>query len=291
VYVYDTLDFQVRFLDAESLDTVALVPCATPKESAAWVRGKRLFTSALQPMVGRRWISCSSCHPDGQADGRTWHNPEGLRNTTALAAMKDTHPLHWSADRDESQDFEHTIRGPLMQGRGLIRGQLPLELGEPSRGLSADLDALAEYTDSFKPTLSPHAAGPGKLTAAAERGKSLFFREDVGCARCHSGPSYTDSTLAAKPFLRHDVGTGRDDASEKLGTTYDTPTLLGIYRTAPYLHDGTARTLREVLVERNQGDRHGKTSQLSAAEVDDLVDFLKSLPFLAPAAARPRAKL
>jgi len=278
VYVYDTLDFQIRFIDAESLKTVALVPCATRKKSEAWVRGKLLFNTALQPMVGRRWISCSSCHPDGQADGRTWHNPEGLRNTTALAAMHDTHPLHWSADRDETHDFEYTIRGPLMQGRGLYPGKPPAELEEPMAGKSADLDALAEYCVSFVPSRSPHAAGSGKLTPAAERGRGLFFREDVGCAKCHSGPSYTDSA-PVKPYRVHDVGTGREDESEKLGTAYDTPTLLGIYRTAPYLHDGTAKTLREVLVERNREDRHGKTSHLAPAEIDDLVAFLESLPY------------
>lgn len=279
VYVYDTLDFQVRCLDADRLETTATIPCTTPAKSAAWVRGKLLFNSALEPMVGRRWISCSSCHPDGQADARTWQNPEGLRNTTGLAAMKRTHPLHWSADRDEVHDFEHTIRGLLMQGRGLIAAAVEPDLGPPNAGRSADLDALAEYSNSFEPTLSPHAAGPGKLTAAAERGKRVFFRDDTGCARCHSGPCYTDSALAAKPFKLHDVGTGEDDPSEKMGPRYDTPTLLGVYRTAPYLHHGKARTLREVLVEENRKDRHGRTSHLQPPEIDELVEFLKSLPY------------
>ena len=279
VYVYDTLDFQIRVVDAEKLETVARIPCAQTKKSAAWVRGKLLFNSALEPMVGRRWISCSSCHPDGQADARTWQNPEGLRNTTGFAAMARTHPLHWSADRDEAHDFENTIRGPLMQGRGLIRGPAQKDLGPPNAGLSTDLDAMAEYCNSFWPTLSPHAAGPGKLSPAAERGKEVFFRTDVGCASCHSGPLYTNSALEPKPFQLHDVGTGEDDPSEKMGPRYDTPTLLGIYRTAPYLHHGKARTLREVLVEQNRGDRHGKTIQLAAPEIDALVAFLKSLPY------------
>ena len=55
------------------------------------------------------------CHPDGNADGRVWNQPEGLRKTTALFGMAHTHPLHYSADRDEVQDFEYTIRGRLMQ--------------------------------------------------------------------------------------------------------------------------------------------------------------------------------
>jgi YVTN family beta-propeller protein len=288
VLVYDTLDFQVRLIDSETLETRALIPCSTPAKSAAWVRGKLLFNSALEPMVGRRWIACSSCHPDGQADARTWQNPEGLRNSTAFIAMKETHPIHWSADRDEVQDFEHTIRGLLMQGRGLIKGAVQPELGPPNAGSSADLDALAEYCNSFHATLSPHAAGPGKLTESANRGKAIFFREDAGCARCHSGPYYTDSSLASRPFNLHDVGTGEDDPSEKMGKRYDTPTLIGIYRTAPYLHHGKAVTLKEVLVDYNKSDRHGRTSHLSPAEIDDLVEFLKSLPYEAETTAKVR---
>src|SRR5205085_9093953 len=133
--------------------------------------------------------------------------------------------------------------------------------------------------------LSPHLAA-GKLTAAAERGKKLFSRMDIGCATCHSGPYYTDSQLK-QPYNLHDVGTGNDDPSEKMDTKYDTPTLLGIYRTAPYLHHGKAKTLRDVLTTSNQNDKHGKTSHLSAAEIDDLVEFLKSLPYETPPDVTP----
>src|SRR5207244_4106302 len=161
-----------------------------------------------------------SCHPDGHADGRVWQNPEGLRKTTAFFGLAHTHPLHWSADRDEVQDFEYTIRGPLMQGRGLFSGSMspkqgfhPTELDENLGGRSKDLDALAIYCNSFDFTLSPHAPAPGKLSEAAQRGKRLFFRKEVGCASCHGGPYYTDSTLN-RPFQLHDVGTGGDDLTE-----------------------------------------------------------------------------
>jgi cytochrome c peroxidase len=85
-----------------------------------------------------------------------------------------------------------------------------------------------------------------------------------------------------KPFKLHDVGTGADDPSEKLGPKYDTPTLLGIYRTPPYLHHGKAKTLRDVLTTCNKEDKHGKTSQLMNEQIDDLVEFLKSLPYEKP---------
>ena len=87
------------------------------------------------------------------------------------------------------QDFEYTIRGPLMKGVGLLKGPLapkvdfnPIELDVHLAGKSKDLDALAVYTNSFDFRLSPHTLRPGKLSAAAEHGKTLFFSDAVGCA-------------------------------------------------------------------------------------------------------------
>jgi YVTN family beta-propeller protein len=288
VYVYNTLDFAVSVHQADTMQRLATIPVCKPPKSPEWVRGKILFNTANAPMTSRRWIACSSCHPDGHNDGRVWQNPEGLRKTTAFFGLAHTHPLHWSADRDEVQDFEYTIRGKLMQGRGLFDGDIKpkdgfkaTELEQLLAGKSKDLDALAIYCNSFDFTLSPHIPAPGKLAPAAQRGKQLFFNKTVGCATCHSGPYYTDSSLK-KPFHLHDVGTGHDDPSEKLGPQYDTPTLLGVYRTAPYLHHGKAKTLRDVLTTCNQQDKHGKTSHLKAHEIDDLVEFLKSLPYEQP---------
>jgi YVTN family beta-propeller protein len=288
VYVYNALDFNVCVLQADGMRRLATVKVCDPPKTTEWVRGKILFNTALPPMTSRRWVACSSCHPDGHNDGRVWHQPEGLRKTTALFGLAHTHPLHWSADRDEVQDFEYTIRSKLMQGAGLLRGPMkpprgfePVALEEKLAGRSKDLDALAIYCNSFEFTLSPHILAPGRLTPAAERGKKLFFSKEVGCATCHSGPYYTDSSLK-KPFKLHDVGTGGDDPSEKMGPKYDTPTLLGVYRTPPYLHHGKAKTLRDVLTTCNKEDKHGKTSHLKANEIDDLVEFLKSLPYERP---------
>jgi YVTN family beta-propeller protein len=287
LYIYNTLDFSVSIHDVKNprkvLATVTLCP---PPKSPEWVRGKVLFQTAT--LSGARWISCSSCHPDGLTDGRTWHNGEGLRRVPPLLGLAHTHPLHWSADRDEVQDFEYTLRSKLMGGRGLIPGPIktktgfePAELEEKTSGRSADLDALALYTNSFNFRLSPHIPAPGKLTAEAERGKAIFFGKQANCASCHSGPFFTDSQLV-KPFNVHDVGTGRDDPSEKIGPKYDTPTLLGVYRNTSYLHHGKAKSLMEVVTSFNPKDEHGKTSQLSAKEKEDLVAFLKSLPYEMP---------
>src|SRR2546423_15587414 len=94
-----------------------------------------------------------------------------------------------------------------------------------------------------------------------------------------------------KPFNLHDIGTGLDDTTEKMGPKYDTPTLLGVYRTAPYLHHGKAKALAEVLTTFNQGDRHGQMSHLSRQGLDDFVEFLKALPYEDPEPAAKAAKL
>ena len=119
--------------------------------------------------------------------------------------------------------------------------------------------------------------------AAAARGRVVF--ETAGCDACHAGPDYSDSALVAGVPVLHDVGTLGPGSGSRLGEALvglDTPTLRGLYRTAPYLHDGSAATLEEVLTTRNPADQHGVTSGLSAAEVADLVTFLLSLDDAAP---------
>lgn len=292
VYVYHAMDFSVGVYTPSMQKVASIKTCAPPK-TPEWVLGKILFNTANPPLTSRRWIACSSCHPDGLHDARVWNNPEGLRKTTALMGMAHTHPLHWSADRDEVQDFEYTIRSKLMGGFGLVKGPIhgkkgfeKAELEEKMSGRSKELDALAIYSNSFEMPLSPHIIAPGKLTPEAERGKAIFLRKDVGCAQCHNGPYYSDSSLQ-KPYKIHNVGTGNDDPTEKMGPAYDTPTLLGIYRTAPYLHHGKAKTLYDVLTTQNKGDQHGTTSHLGKGELDDLVSFLKSLPFETPPDVTP----
>jgi DNA-binding beta-propeller fold protein YncE len=281
VLVYNALDFEVVAFSLRDGKEISRVAVTQNPLSEQLLLGKKLFYTALSPMTSRGWISCSSCHPDGDADGRTWQQPEGLRNTQPMAGLAWTHPLHWSADRDEVQDFEHTIRGRLMQGPGLMKGALPDAMAEKITGRSASLDALAVYTNSHRFPMSPHAKQG--LTESAKRGRDLFHSAETKCAVCHKGPFYTDSQpFANDRLLMHDVGTGGDDTTELMGPRYDTPTLLGIYRSAPYLHHGRAATLRDVLTTENRQDRHGKTSHLTPVQLDDLVEFLRSLPWEDP---------
>ena len=128
-------------------------------------------------------------------------------------------------------------------------------------------EALDAYLQSLKPVPSPHRV-KGLLSAAAQRGEKVFRSKETGCAECHPGPLFTD-------LKSYDVGTlGRFD---KPTDRFDTPTLIELWRTAPYLHDGSAATLRDVLTTANPGDRHGRTSRLTADQLGDLAAYLLSL--------------
>ena len=101
----------------------------------------------------------------------------------------------------------------------------------------------------------------------AKRGEKVFV--NAGCAVCHP-PSHLFTDLR-----QYDVGTrGRFDGAED---KFDTPTLVELWRTAPYLHDGSAATVREVVTTHNPRDQHGRTSKLTNVETEDLCAYLLSL--------------
>jgi mono/diheme cytochrome c family protein len=217
-------------------------------------RGEMLFHGAgLSP---QKWQSCSSCHPDARADGLNWDLlNDGIgspKNTRSLVNAHRSGAAMWTGVRESASAAV----------RSGMRHILFIEPSEP--------DALA--IESWLKSLIP-IPGPARDKGAVERGRKLFFREDVGCSSCHPPPLYTDNEM-------RDVGThGPSDVSagSDRQRTFRTPSLLEAWRTAPYMHDGRYATLREVITKGNAGDRRGRTSSLSRAQIDDLVAFLLSL--------------
>ena len=289
-YVANYLSRNVQVLDLNNprapavLATVAVTGEPLPANIA---NGKRLFYRSREPRHSlSNYIACASCHADGAGhDGRTWdftNRGEGLRNTTDLRGRGGLAegPVHWSGNFDELQDFENDIVIHF-GGSGLAQdGQRPNPpLGAPNAGRSADLDDLAAYMSFLTaPARSPFRQEDGTLTEAARRGKTLFFSPALQCTSCHAGPRFTDSTLGT--FIRHDVGTLGPGSGQRLNQPLDgldTPSLRGAWDTAPYLHDGSAPTLRDVLTTRNPSNQHGVTSQLAPGQLSDLIAFVLSI--------------
>lgn len=270
-----------------TLEKVADVVVSTAEHLAPGVLlGKQIFYDAADTRMGKDgYISCAVCHLDGFEDGQVWDftdRGEGLRNTTSLRGKRGVGQgrLHWSANFDEVQDFEHDIRGPF-GGTGFLSdedfesGTTNTTLGDPKAGLSPELDALAEYLTSLdRVSPSPHRDPDGSLTEAAWRGLEVF--QNSGCADCHGGADFTDSAEG----VVHDVGTIVSTSGQRLGEALegiDTPTLRGVWESAPYFHDGSAATLLDVIEARNPEDRHGRTSELSDDERSDLVAYLSQI--------------
>lgn len=303
LYVHSGLDRSVSSFDAAAMldrGATGLPPLAGASTVAAEVlpaqvyQGKRLFADARDPRISQEgYISCNTCHFEGGRDGQVWDFTqfgEGLRETTSLRGVgrRGQGLYHWSGNFDEIQDFETPIREHF-GGTGLMSSPdyaATIDpLGAPKEGRSANLDALAAYVESLvEVDRSPHRQENGSPTAIGAIGRQVFV--DAGCLACHAGPSWTDSSLG----IRNDVGTFGPGSGNRLGGPLDgidTPSLLGVWATAPYLHDGSAATLAEVLTTRNPLDQHGTTSTLDAGELEALVAFLLELDGSEPAFPGP----
>jgi hypothetical protein len=264
-FVHDFMGRSISVLETDALFRTGALQTAqlevdmvaTETLTPAVVQGKRLFYDAGDPrMSAEGYLSCATCHIDAGEDGRVWDftgRGEGLRNTTTLNGRAGVAQgnVHWSGNFDEIQDFEGDIR-LFFGGQGFLDdaeyAATAPPLGLAKAGLDPDLDALAAYVTSLDHgsiRRSPFRLANGGFSAAAIAGESIFLSE--GCAQCHSLPELTDSVLPGGTL--HNVGSLRASSGQRLGGTLsgiDTPTLRGIWATAPYFHDGSATTLADV---------------------------------------------
>lgn len=200
------------------------------------------------------WQSCASCHPGGaRVDALNWDllndgvgNP---KSTKSLLTATKTAPVMSMGVRANA---DVAVRAGI---RHILFTDQPEEV----------IGSTIAYLHSLKPVPSPLMAN-GQLSKAAERGKKVFAQ--ARCTDCHDSDLYSD----LRPY---DVGTR--GSSDKKTDKFYTPTLIEVWRTAPYLHDGSATTIRDVVTSRNSNDEHGVTSKLSSQEIDDLCAYVLSL--------------
>jgi YVTN family beta-propeller protein len=233
------------------------------------LQGAKLFHNTRDGrMTANRWMSCGVCHLDGGviSDGLVWdlttpENHSKIGNTMDLVNTPGASPPFFH--RGELNAFEALERFVLyfQQGSGFSTGS------PDSKTVSPEWKTMQAYMNSLQARPNPHMEGDRprpEIRAEAERGARLFFDATIGCSHCHNGAALTVAGRKGR-LSSFDVGTG---------TTVKTPSLLNLWDTAPYLHDGRAATLHDVLTTHNPQDCHGKTSHLSNEQLHDLETFL-----------------
>ena len=203
----------------------------------------------------QQWLSCATCHPeDGRADGLNWDLlNDGLGNPKNARSLLGSYKTPPVMSRGVRKNMEVAVKA----------GFRFILFHEPK---DSELRAVEAYLRDLKPEASPYLTAKGGLSDSAARGKKIFEGK-AACASCHPAPLFTDLKL-------YNVGTR---AELDRADAFDNPTLVELYRTAPYLHSGEAVELKDVLTTFNKQDQHGKVSALSKEELDDLVAYLLSL--------------
>lgn len=254
LWVANYFSNQVAVLDGTSGKLRDRIALGGPGEMDLVRRGEFLFNDARQCF--QRWVSCTSCHPRVRVDGVNWDLlNDGMTNPKNAKSLVGS----WETPPSMALGVRASMAVAARKGFQFALFLTPKE---------DVVEAARAYLRSVPYIPSPfHRKADGSLDDRAGRGKKVF--QKAGCDSCHPAPLYTN-------LRSYDVGT-RTARSLPGQKNFDTPSLIELYRTAPYLHDGRAATIKEVLTKCNPKDEHGTTSKLSEQEIADLAAFLKSL--------------
>ncbi len=201
----------------------------------------------------QKWLSCITCHTEVRSDALNWDLlNDGIGNPKQSKSMLFA---HFTPPSMITGVREHAFAA-VRKGIRFIQF---------TRRPEKDSVAIDKYLMSLKPIPSPYLQKDGSLSESALNGEFLF--EQAKCNVCHTGEYFTD-------MKRHDVDSGLD---EYKGFKFDTPTLREVWRTAPYLYDGRAKSVYDMLKIHNKSDKHGKTSNLTDKDLKDLEQYILSL--------------
>jgi YVTN family beta-propeller protein len=265
LYVANRTGDTISVVDTASRRVVSELSLGAPAPTPEH-RGERIFFNAGFAFQGH--FGCANCHIEATFDGLSWDlEPDGFGkdyvDNRLLEDVGDTGPFKWNGSNPNLE----TECGP--------RTEKFFYRSESYDGYQ--LSDLVSFIKSMPLRPNRYRSSNGDLTLTQERGKAIFERtrrkdgtsipEKNQCAVCHSGPHYTNQKLA-------DVGTVKPTDRSPL---VDVPQLSNIALTAPYLHDGSARTLEEIWTVFNPNDTHGVSNDLQKDELNDLIEYLKTL--------------
>ncbi|HZM10296.1 MAG TPA: beta-propeller fold lactonase family protein [Candidatus Limnocylindrales bacterium] len=266
LYVANRLDDSISVIDTNNDVVVSSIDLGGKQDMTSLRRGERIFYTARFAFQGQ--FSCANCHIDATFDGLQWDlEPDGfgvdIVDNRSIEDLSGTEPFKWNGGNPNMA----TECGPRTE-KYFYRSQ---------SYNSAELADLVSYVMALPLRPNRYRLPAGELTPAQERGKAIFERktnkfgkaiaESNQCAYCHSGPKYTNQKLA-------DVGTGKKTDRSPL---VDVPQLTNVAYSGPYLHDGSARSMEEIWTIFNPKDTHGFTNDLTKDELNDLIEYLRTL--------------
>jgi len=265
-FVANALDDSLTAIDLDRWEPLGRVDLGGPTEITKVRFGERVFHNAN--ITFHRQFSCHSCHPDGHVDGLTYDiEPDGIGispvDNRTLRGILDTAPFKWEGTNPSLQ----RQCGP----------RLAVFFTRIHPFTPEQLSALDYYISTIPRPPNRYRPLGAELTDAQRRGKAVFERTMANdghmipkgnrCVTCHCPPLYTDRQ-------RHDIGTKLKWDRE---SDFDAPHLNNIYDSAPYLHNGIAETLEEIWTVYNPDDRHGVTNDMTKDQLNDLIEYIKTL--------------
>jgi len=267
LYVAEHLGDRVAVINTESMETTGTIDLGGPDRITVARQGRRLLNNAGHTFQTQ--YSCYTCHPDTHEDGLVYNMASkdmgrNITNTQSLRNIGDTPPYKWNG-KNQTVFKQDGMRFSTVLTR--------------TEAFSyKDLDALSSYIMTGIPNPPNLQYNPdGELTEIQERGKMIFERtHDFNgneipvvnrCVTCHPAPYYTNKETT-------NVGTlaASDDS-----ILFDTPHLNNIFASPPYLHDGRAATLEEIWTIHGKTEEHGAVNDLTKIQLNELVEYLKSL--------------
>ena len=254
-YIANRLDDSITVIDLATFNVRCTIDLGGPKEITTLRAGERLFHDASFAVQGE--LACFTCHPANHLDGVAWNleTPQLGRDRVAnrtLRGIADTAPYKWNG---HNPDLE-TQCGPR-SARFIFH----------SEGFNEhDLKQLTAFIRSIPLPPNRHLAADGMLTLAQERGKAIF--QTRNCVTCHEPKTHYTARVSA------DVGTA---AKYDTSGMFDIPQLERVYEKPPYLHNGEALSLEQIWTVYSPGGKHGQTADLTKDQLNDLVEFLKTL--------------
>jgi len=267
LYVAEQLEDRIAVINTESLETVSTIDLGGPKKITVARQGRRLFNNSGHTFQNQ--FDCYTCHPDMHEDGLVYNMAStdmgrNLTNTQSLRDIGDTPPYKWNG-KNQTVYKQDGMRFSTV-------------LTRTEQFNYKDLDAITAYIITGIPYPPNLQYNPnGELTESQLRGKAIFDRtmdnlgndipENNRCITCHPPPYYTNLKMAYVKTL----------ASSDDSMLFDTPHLNNIYASPPYLHDGRAATLEEIWTKYGKEDKHGRVNDMTKNQLNDLIDYLKSL--------------